>query len=70
VLGLPLRKALVDGGAALLAAISRKGGPCNVDQADSLDGNRFGVAPLPADGSFQAMPMVKAGCAEVLDKLP
>jgi hypothetical protein len=46
------------------------GGPCTMDQYVFLDGNRPRFGPFPADGSFQAMPMVGAGCKDVLAKLP
>ena len=46
-----------------------EGGPCTVDQDVFLDGERspFGS---PVSGSFRAIPMVHAGCNDVLAKLP
>jgi hypothetical protein len=47
------------------------GGPCTADQYVFVDDNRStDFLSVPADGSFQAMPMVDAGCKDVLAKFP
>jgi hypothetical protein len=44
------------------------GGSCTMDQDVFVDNNRPWF--VPTNGSFRAMPMVAAGCKDVLEKLP
>lgn len=47
-----------------------EGGACTADQGVFLDQDRSWFNSFPASGSFRGMPMVDAGCRDVLDKLP